>query len=79
MSAAPSVADFDATMQPVRRVLSRVALVLALVLFAATYLLISPPADRTYPGAIPWHSGSLLKKVIEGMSLGGAVASLNAR
>jgi len=76
MSATPVAADSDATMQPVRRGLSRVALVLAILLFAATYLLISPPTGQTYPGAIPWREGSLLKKIIEGMSLGGSVASI---
>ena len=76
MSDTPVNADARAIVQRVRSRLSRISLLLSLALIAATYLLISPPHDRTYPGAIPWRDGSLLKKVTEAMSLGGAAATI---
>ncbi len=64
----PTVSDRGALCSPV-------ALALACVLLAATFLLISPPPGRTYPGAIPWRAGSLLRQVTDWMSLGGVMAS----
>ena len=52
-------------------VCSRVALLLALLLVAATFFLISPPPGQTYPGAIPWSDVSVLRPLVELMSLGG--------
>lgn len=52
---------------------SQAALILALVLLAATFFLISPPPGETYPGAIPWSDLSVLRPVTELMSLHGLV------
>jgi O-antigen ligase len=51
------------------RALSAAALVLATLLLAATYFLISPPRDRDHPGAIPWSPHSLLHPLTRLMSL----------
>ncbi len=55
--------------------LSRAALILALVLLAASFLLLSPPPGQTYPGAIPWRDLSLLKPLVDLLSLGGLAAT----
>lgn len=44
-------------------------------LLTAAYLVISPPAGASYPGAIPWRDWSLLKPLVELLSLGGLVAT----
>lgn len=62
-----------ATAFPWRSWLSRAALTVALLLLAATFLLFSPPAGQTYPGAIPWATGSVLRRIVDFLSLGGAV------
>ncbi len=54
---------------------SRIALVLALMLLTAAFLLISPPPGQTYPGAIPWSEHSVLKPITDAMSFGGLLAS----
>ncbi len=59
----------------VRAACSRAALGIGLALIAATFLLISPSPEASYPGAIPWRPLSLLKSVTEAMSLGGLWAS----
>ncbi|MGE0481589.1 MAG: O-antigen ligase family protein [Phycisphaerae bacterium] len=41
-------------------------------LCAATYVVISPPAGQTYPGAIPWRDASWLKPLVDLLALGGA-------
>lgn len=46
---------------------------LIVALVAGTYFLISPPRGQTFPGAIPWSEHSLLRWIIEAMSLGGAL------
>ncbi|RMF72671.1 MAG: O-antigen ligase domain-containing protein, partial [Planctomycetota bacterium] len=51
--------------------LSHVALVLILTTLAANCLLISPPPLEGYSGAIEWSSGSLLRPLLEILSLGG--------
>ncbi|MCH8805836.1 MAG: O-antigen ligase family protein [Planctomycetes bacterium] len=63
----------DATARRLRNTISRVALVLALALLAAAWLLISPSFDAGYPGARPWSEFSLLKSLTELMALGGAL------
>jgi len=55
---------------------SRSTLLLAWLLLAATFFLISPPPGKTYPGAIPWRAGSLLRRVTDWMSLNGVLASV---
>ncbi len=52
---------------------SRAALALAVAVAAAAFLLMSPPHGRTYPGAIPWKTTSLLKPLIDVLTLGGWV------
>lgn len=56
---------------PLRRAVSVAALFAAGALLAGTFLLLSPREGQTYPGAIPWRSGSLLKPIIDLMSLRG--------
>jgi O-antigen ligase len=55
---------------------SRLMLILALLLLAGTFFLISPPPGKSYPGAIPWRAGSILRVVTDWMSLEGVVASV---
>lgn len=57
------------------RYCSRGAVVLTSALLAATFLLISPAPGQTYPGAIPWRNTSILRGLIDVMSLGGLVAT----
>lgn len=59
----------------VRRILSRISLVLALVTVAGVFFLICPDPTATYPGAIPWSRFSVLKLIIDGMSLSHLVAT----
>lgn len=56
-----------------RGALSTAALLLAAAVLAATFLLLSPPADQTYPGALPWREGSILRGLVEVLALAGAV------
>lgn len=51
--------------------ISRAAAVVAIAAVVGTFLLISPPNEQTYPGAIPWGPTSLLKGITDAMSLGG--------
>ncbi len=51
------------------------ALILALLLLAASFLLISPSPGQTYPGAIPWRDLSILRPLTELMSLNGLLAT----
>ncbi|MFN0137104.1 MAG: O-antigen ligase family protein [Phycisphaerae bacterium] len=55
--------------------ISIATLVIAVTLLATCYLLLSPPAGASFPGAIPWADGSLLKAITDAQSLGGAVPS----
>ncbi len=55
---------------------SRLMLILAWLLLGAAFFLISPPPGKTYPGAIPWRAGSVLRRVTEWMSLNGWLASV---
>ncbi|MBU0637551.1 MAG: O-antigen ligase family protein [Planctomycetes bacterium] len=71
MAATPHQDGINADAVRLRRHYSRAALALALLLLAATYLLISPPADTGYPGAKPWRDFSVLRSLTEVMSLGG--------
>lgn len=75
MTAKPTAAGPAAAALRLRAGLSRVALGLALALLAASFLLISPMPGQTYPGAIPWRDGSVLRSLTELMSLHGLVAS----
>ena len=59
-----------------RSLLSLLSLGLALVLLGATFFLMSPPAGASYPGAIPWRPGSILKAITDLMSLRGAAATV---
>jgi len=63
-----------ATSEPSR--FSRLAFVLAVILLAANFFLISPPPGETYPGAIPWADRSVLRPLTELMSLRGWVVSV---
>ncbi len=45
--------------------------VLAVVVLAGSYLLMSPPEGQRYPGAIPWSDGSWLKRIVDALSLFG--------
>lgn len=49
---------------------------LALALLAATFFLISPPANRTYPGAIPWSDDSILHFITRAMGAFGVLRSI---
>ena len=73
-SAAPAV---NTPAAPVASVLaySRVALIAAILLVFATFLLLSPPRGETYPGAIPWGDFSILRPLTELLSLNGLVAT----
>jgi len=53
-----------------RQAISTAALVLVLLCLAGTFLLISPPTEGSYPGAIPWSPRSLLHALIGFLSLG---------
>lgn len=57
------------------RWVSKAAMATAIAVFAGAFLLISP-APGTYPGAIPWSPASVLKPIVDAMSLGGAVATV---
>lgn len=72
----PGTADTSAAGASRRDVCGGLALGLALALVAGTFFLISPPPGETYPGAIPWRAGSLLRRLIEALSLGGWLASV---
>ncbi|HPM23693.1 MAG TPA: O-antigen ligase family protein [Phycisphaerae bacterium] len=58
------------------RTCSRTALLLAWLLLAGTFFLLSPPPGQTYPGAIPWSPHSLLHRLTEWMSLNGRLATV---
>lgn len=62
-------------MHDLRALCSRGVLILALVLLAGSFFLISPRSGRTYPGAIPWSDVSVLHPLTELMALGGAFAT----
>ncbi len=49
---------------------------LSLLVLAAAYFLISPRADQTYPGTIPWRETSLLRPVIDALALGGLLETM---
>lgn len=72
MSEATAATD-SAHGTPWRSRLAWTTTVLALLALPATVLLISPPAGASFPGAVPWSDGSLLRHVVHWMSLGGAV------
>ena len=54
---------------------SRVALILAVLLFGATFLIFSPPRGMTYPGAIPWSDFSILRPLTELLSFNGLLTT----
>lgn len=76
MLEAPNIATPAPPGHRLRSLLSLLSLVLALVLLVATFFLMSPPTGGSYPGAILWREGSILKRVTDLMSLGGAVATI---
>ncbi len=43
---------------------------------AATFFLISPPRNASFPGAIPWSPTSLLRPVVDALSLFGAYSTI---
>lgn len=54
-----------------RRYVSHVALVLAAICLVGTGVLFSPPENaRGYSGVIPWRDGSVLKLIVDAISLG---------
>jgi hypothetical protein len=55
--------------------LSTAALIIGIALLLATFLLISPARERTYPGAIPWSDFSILRPLTQVLALGGLVAT----
>ncbi len=59
----------------IRGILSSVTVWVAVGVLAGVLLLISPPPEQTYPGAIPWADGSWLRAVVGALSLGGATAT----
>ena len=59
-----------------RSLLSLLSFVLTLLLLVSTFFLMSPPVGGSYPGAIPWRTGSLLKLITDAMSLGGTVSTI---
>lgn len=59
-----------------RLLISRAMLVLSLAMLAATFFLISPDPNRTYPGNRPWGTLSILKEIMQVMSLGGLAQSV---
>ena len=54
---------------------SRVALILTVLLLGSTFLLISPPREMTYPGAIPWSDFSILRPLTELLSFNGLLTT----
>ena len=76
LSTEPSIPSPHVVAGRLRLACSRAILILALTLYAATFLLISPPPGATYPGALPWHELSILRPLIDLMSLNGLVASV---
>lgn len=77
MNSAPRADLRTVPAHDLRMTCSRIACGLALLLVAATFFLISPPQDQTYPGAIPWRPGSWLRPLIDLMALGGLVATVH--
>ncbi|MFO0840492.1 MAG: O-antigen ligase family protein [Phycisphaerae bacterium] len=59
-----------------RQTLSRITLCAGLILLAATFFLISPPIGQNYPGAIPWSDHSILRAIVDLMSLGGLTPTI---
>jgi O-antigen ligase len=49
--------------------------VLAIAAVAGALLLLSPLPGETFPGAIPWADSSILKRIVDVLSLGGSVAT----
>jgi O-antigen ligase len=76
MLEAPKIATLASPGHRLRSLLSRMSLALALVLLTATFFLMSPPSGASYPGVIPWREGSVLKRITDLMSLGGAVSTV---
>ena len=64
----PSVASPGAIW---RSRISLAALCLGAAGMAATFFLISPPRNATFPGAIPWSPTSLLRPLVDALSLFG--------
>lgn len=56
---------------PARLQLSRGIALLAGALVAASFLLLSPRDDATYPGTVPWSKWSILRHVSDGLALWG--------
>jgi O-antigen ligase len=79
-SAGPSASSAPAAALDVRPVhagalLSSAALIIGIALLLATFLLISPARERTYPGAIPWSDFSILRPLTQVLALGGLAAT----
>lgn len=70
------LANSPAVGQRLRGQLSTATLGLSLIVLSAAFLLLSPPPGQTYPGAIPWSDRSLLRPIVDALSLGGAVKSV---
>lgn len=76
MPVRPRITSGEPLGQVLRGALSLTSLGLATLLLLATFTLMSPPPGASYPDAIPWRPGSLLRSVTEALSLYGAVATV---
>lgn len=74
--AEPHIVPAHDSADRLRSALSTFSLWVAVLLLAGTCLLISPPPGQTYPGAIPWRPWSLLRPLVEALSLWGTVATV---
>src|SRR5438034_9171551 len=72
MSVTPVLPVSESQAGRFRGAISYSAYILTVLIIAATFLLLSPPNKRGYPGAIPWSEHSLLKPITDAMSLWGA-------
>ncbi len=76
MQTAPSLVTPESSPARWRSRLSLAALLLAIALLLSNAVLISPPPAPSYPGAIEWHPDSLLRPLIDALSLFGALQTV---
>lgn len=72
MSTETQFATRESAAARLRGSVSACASLVAILLIAATYLLLSPPDKPGYAGAIEWRPGSVLKRITDAMSLWGS-------